>query len=290
MILRTFSTVGLWLALSVAVAFFGLPAGVWLLAICVTLAERELLRMLHQTQRKPWDLLVLTTAPVLILCGYYGPLLPSSPSPLEAGATVFMLVAGAAALPAIRQYPTVPLDRTYLPTLFCLILVPFPLLFFVAIAALPSPAWEQFANLENGLGGLFLALWVVVAAKFNDVMALLIGSLIGRHPLAPNVSPKKTWEGFFGGLIGAALFGALFVFFFKRYFPPVFTPLLAALGAIPVALAGTVSDLLESVLKREAGRKDSGGLIPGIGGFFDLLDSLTMAAPVGYVVLRLILA
>ena len=88
-----------------------------------------------------------------------------------------------------------------------------------------------------------------------------------------------------GGVLMAMLVGALFAHFARAHLPAAFTPAHAALVAIPIACLAIVSDLVESVIKRRASLKDSGGLIPGIGGIFDMSDSLILAAPVGYFLL-----
>ena len=112
----------------------------------------------------------------------------------------------------------------------------------------------------------------------NDTMAYIVGSLIGRTPLS-KISPKKTWEGTIGGMILAALVIGWLAANFDTIavFDQSFTwwTLLAAVAAI----IGTVGDLLESKLKRMAGVKDSGSLMPGHGGFLDRFDSLLLATP-----------
>ena len=88
----------------------------------------------------------------------------------------------------------------------------------------------------------------------------------------------------------SAALGAGIVYFCRdhHYFPATFTPLLAAAVAVPIAAIGIVSDLVESVIKRRANTKDSGATIPGIGGIFDLSDSLILTAPVGFLVFSLL--
>jgi phosphatidate cytidylyltransferase len=136
-------------------------------------------------------------------------------------------------------------------------------------------------------GRLVLCLWVVAVAKFCDVGALLTGLAIGRHPMAPHISPRKTWEGAAGGIVVATGVGALVARLGRGVMPAAFTPAHAALISVPLAAIAIVSDLLESVIKRRADIKDSGGGVPGIGGIFDLSDSLILAAPVGYFLLGL---
>ena len=107
----------------------------------------------------------------------------------------------------------------------------------------------------------------------------------GRHAMAPGISPKKTWEGACGGVVVAMGVGALVFWLGGPVLPDEMTPLRGALLAAPLAAVAIVSDLIESVIKRRASLKDSGGGVPGIGGIFDLTDSLILAAPVGYFLL-----
>src|SRR5690606_9632075 len=164
-------------------------------------------------------------------------------------------------------------------TLFGLIYVPFMLQFLVRILLVDTP----HANT-----GLALALWLIAVSKFCDVGALLSGMLFGKHKMAPVISPKKTWEGAIGGLLTSAALGASIVYGFSQYFPASLTPALAAAVALPIAGLGIVSDLIESVIKRRADTKDSGATIPGIGGMFDLSDSLILTAPAGFLVFSLL--
>lgn len=125
---------------------------------------------------------------------------------------------------------------------------------------------------------IYFPLVVIGTMWVNDTMAYIVGSLIGRTPLS-KISPKKTWEGTIGGMILAALvIGWLAshydkVVVFDQSF--IWWTLLAAVAAI----IGTIGDLLESKLKRMAGVKDSGSLMPGHGGFLDRFDSLLLATP-----------
>jgi phosphatidate cytidylyltransferase len=108
------------------------------------------------------------------------------------------------------------------------------------------------------------------------------GRALGRRPLAPSISPKKTLEGAIGGLV----FGTMaFALGGRLAFPESSTWLLALVGA-SIAALGIVGDLFESLLKRSAGVKDSGTLIPGHGGVLDRIDSWLFAAPVYYVFVR----
>lgn len=130
------------------------------------------------------------------------------------------------------------------------------------------------------LGGQTEGFWLVLAFFLmiwgNDIFAYFGGKNFGKHPLAPTVSPKKTWEGFFFGFPGAAT-GFVIAFLTAGPFPLSVWSLLPLV--ITISVAGPVGDLVESRLKRTAGVKDSSGLLPGHGGLFDRFDSMIMSAP-----------
>jgi phosphatidate cytidylyltransferase len=131
--------------------------------------------------------------------------------------------------------------------------------------------------------GLAWTLLVVLATWIGDTAAYLIGRAFGRRKLAPLLSPNKTIEGSLGGLAGAAVVGALV---FVGFGLGVWW-LGAVVGAI-VGVAGQIGDLFESFLKRQAGVKDSGALIPGHGGVLDRIDALLFAFPAGFLVATLL--
>ncbi len=166
-------------------------------------------------------------------------------------------------------------------TLFGLVYVALMLQFLVRVLT-PQPG-----DIVSPDGRLLLCVWLIVVAKTCDTGALLTGLAIGRHPLAPQISPKKTWEGAIGGVASSVLVGAIGAWLASSQIAPCLTPTRAALVAVPVATVAIVSDLIESILKRNASIKDSGSSIPGIGGIFDVSDSLLLAAPVGYFLLGL---
>jgi phosphatidate cytidylyltransferase len=118
-----------------------------------------------------------------------------------------------------------------------------------------------------------LPLLVIFSIWINDTMAYIVGSFIGKTPLTP-ISPKKTWEGTIGGIILTILVITLVAVFTKRIEPAVHAGIMSALAAI----TGTYGDLFESKLKRMAGVKDSGNIMPGHGGFLDRFDSLLFAS------------
>ena len=114
----------------------------------------------------------------------------------------------------------------------------------------------------------------------SDTGGYVAGVLLGRHPMAPTVSPKKSWEGFAGSLLAAGTGGAIM---FATMFDAA--PLLGAVFGVAVVCTATLGDLGESMVKRDIGIKDMGTLLPGHGGVMDRLDSLLPTAPVAYVLL-----
>ena len=125
--------------------------------------------------------------------------------------------------------------------------------------------------------GRYAAFAVLLAIFADDTMAYFVGRFVGRHRLAPTLSPGKTWEGFVAGA-AAAIFVA-FVTLYKHDFLPGWRPV--ALGAV-VALAGAAGDLFESALKRDMGVKDSGRILAGHGGVLDRLDAPLFGAVAGF--------
>lgn len=134
--------------------------------------------------------------------------------------------------------------------------------------------------------GAFLLLWLLAVTKFTDMGAYITGSLIGRHKMIPHVSPAKTWEGFGGALFFAQLAGcglfAVFpaeLAFFGNWTHVVILGFLLAILAV-------IGDLAESIVKRALDAKDSGLMLPGIGGSLDLIDSVCFTAPALYFYLK----
>jgi phosphatidate cytidylyltransferase len=163
-------------------------------------------------------------------------------------------------------------------TLFGLMYVPWLLNFIQKI--------NFFPGLDGN--GKFYVLYFILVTKFSDSGAYAVGSLIGKHKMIPRISPGKTWEGFGGAIVVSTLASLLFVHFFQDKLLGMTWVHAVILGVI-LSVCAVVGDLIESLLKREAGLKDSGHFFPGIGGILDLLDSLLFNAPIMYLYLRHIL-
>jgi phosphatidate cytidylyltransferase len=166
-------------------------------------------------------------------------------------------------------------------TLFGLLYVPWLFSFVTKIVYLLPK------STDGHVAGHFYVLWLIVVTKFSDMGAYLTGSLIGKHPMVPHISPKKTWEGFVGALVFSAGGGcALLALLPKQLGLLSFTHALI-LGA-GLGFAAVIGDLAESIIKRSADVKDSGRLLPGIGGALDLIDSILFTAPLMFFYLRFV--
>ena len=134
-------------------------------------------------------------------------------------------------------------------------------------------------HIFGGRGAVLLLVFTIV---ISDTAQYYSGRTLGRHPLAPRLSPKKTIEGALGGFVAAPVF----LYFAGPYLVPVVTPvMIAPLGLVLVA-CGIAGDLFESMIKRAADLKDSSALIPGHGGVLDRIDALLFATPPFYMFLR----
>ena len=163
-------------------------------------------------------------------------------------------------------------------TIFGLMYVPWLLNFIQKI--------NFFPGLEGN--GKFYVLYFIVVTKFSDMGAYAVGSLIGKHKMIPRISPGKTWEGFGGAIVVSTGASLTFAHFSAGHLHGMNTLHAIVLGVV-LSSTAVIGDLIESLFKREAGVKDSGGFFPGIGGILDLLDSLLFNAPIMYLYLRHIL-
>ncbi|MEP2641551.1 phosphatidate cytidylyltransferase [Roseobacter sp.] len=122
--------------------------------------------------------------------------------------------------------------------------------------------------------GVLLIAFLIVVVQLSDVLQYVWGKLLGRHKIAPRLSPSKTVEGFVGGVVSATVIGA------SLYWITPFTPVQAGMMAFVIALMGFFGGLVMSAIKRDRGVKDWGHTIAGHGGFIDRLDSVVFSAPI----------
>jgi phosphatidate cytidylyltransferase len=207
----------------------------------------------------------LTTA---IRFGEFGGI--TQPAPLEwllhrfiprAEDGIFLFVIGIAALTLATKRPIVEALPSAGISASGLLLVAFPLTYAIRLHAL-------------GREGPRLLLFTLCVIWASDTVAYFVGRAVGKHPFAPHLSPKKTWEGAVAGFASCIAVAIAFVHFLS-------IPVTMLLGAAAIGnLAGQAGDLVESAYKRSAGVKDSGALLPGHGGILDRIDALILAIPV----------
>ena len=137
----------------------------------------------------------------------------------------------------------------------------------------------ELRGLGNGRSWVFLVLFATFG---SDSAAFFIGRAIGKHKLAPTISPNKTWEGAIGGLLGAVIISLLFLLPTPVQLSTSLTWWQTVILGLLISIFGQLGDLVESLLKRNVGVKDSGKLIPGHGGLLDRMDSIVFAVVVVY--------
>ena len=160
--------------------------------------------------------------------------------------------------------------------------------FFISFAVLPLHAAGGATPLGLWPGGtvphgaLQVAVMLLLVVS-NDTFGYLVGASLGKHPMAPKISPKKSWEGFAGSIGGAMLIGILACLFVLDQ--PWWVGVVLAVGLVAASTAG---DLAESMVKRELGIKDMSSILPGHGGVMDRLDSIVFASPAAFILYGLV--
>lgn len=272
---RALSSLVLWTIVLSTLWLFRTGGAVAIASLIAALTLVELYRLLDAAGDAPFGGLGAVFGALIVAAPWierrYGP----SSAPLFALAAVVFAIRILGERPAEKRVPALA------STLFGLVYVGATLQYLVrTMTPLPN-------DVLSPDGRLILGLWIVAVAKFSDVGGLLAGLAAGRHALAPAISPKKTWEGAIGAVLMGMAVGALVAWLGRGALGAFLSPARAAVIAAPVAVVAIVSDLVESVIKRRSDAKDSGGIIPGIGGMLDLSDSLLLAAPVAYFLLGL---
>ena len=271
---RLFSTLSLSAILISVLWILGIFGIIIIVALLAFLTQYEFYQLLERAGLKPWRRLGLACGLLITLgAGLTCLVMPSGASGILLFLSLFVLSGTLLIQPLNLQTL-----KGFMGTLAGLLYVPFMLQFYILLA-------KDFQRDEQPIHGLFIFFWLILIAKLTDVGGLLIGQYFGRTRLLPAVSPRKTREGALSGIVLAVVSGMLLVIFFRPYFPDGFSPLLAGFFAALIALASIASDLFASFIKRQAKVKDSGTLIPGIGGVLDLTDSLLLSAPLGYLLL-----
>jgi phosphatidate cytidylyltransferase len=267
------------------------PLGDWILLLALScLGQLEFYELLHKSGIPNFWVIGLISGVALISATFFA-LGPEAGSVANAyrWENIVLLVSVMAVF--IRQFPqkynTTPI-QTIACTLFGILYVPFMLNFITRLAFTWNVVTSRVVVDECGR---LLILYLIIVVKCTDIGAYTVGRLFGRHKLCPRISPGKTIEGFFGGIAFALAASLLFCHFTGYQFGCELTLRLrdAIILGVLLAVAGTVGDLFESLMKRAANTKDSSTVIPGMGGVLDVIDSLLFGAPVLYAYMKVIL-
>ena len=286
----------------VAVAVVGIPlglvvlymGGIWLgvlLALVAAGAAWELYKMAAERGTKPFAIAGCVIAAMFVLMA------TAVPSPYQAAPRIMLvlmvslLLLGALAIWR-RGVQGGPLNAVAV-TLFGALLTGGTLAYAIYLRAMQWPPLTLADRAEEALlhtthpatpwsGPAFVG-FPLILTWISDTFAYFGGRMWGETKLIPSVSPGKTVAGAVSGVVGTTLIGALYAYVvFNRWLSIPITPLEGAIGGALVSVVAQVGDLSESLLKREAGVKDSGALLPGHGGVFDRFDSLLFVFPVAY--------
>ena len=269
MIQRALVTAVLWAIVLLSLVYFGAIAVLFLLLLISVGSQSELYKLLDKAGYPSFNAWGIGMGILLLVGAHYAPDLP-----ILSLAVLSLAVLACCILALFEIDRRIALVRL-LSTLFGVLYIPFLLQFLILLAN---------ADFTQS-GGLLLALWTVVVAKFTDVGGLIIGSAIGKHKLFKRISPGKTWEGTVGGIALAVGVSLLFILVLRDHLPVDFTFVTATLIALPVSALSIVSDLSASLIKRVCGAKDSATWIPGIGGVLDLADSILLSSPLSYLII-----
>jgi phosphatidate cytidylyltransferase len=270
LIVRTISGVVL-LGIVLGAAYGGKYAYSCFLLVVLLVGMWEFYNIAAATGAKPHRTLGLAAGIVLFITSFF--LFDGFISDMRSSESVDMLIGGILYFSVLIPLCFVvelfhdsetPL-RNVATTIMGIFYVAYPMALMLFIPILITGEWQP----ESFLFYLFIV-WG------NDVFAYLTGITIGKHKMAPRISPKKSWEGFAGGIVGAMAMGALGSYVVGGH-------LGMWLGlAVVVAITSVFGDFVESMFKREAGVKDSGKIIPGHGGILDRFDALLISSPFAF--------
>lgn len=279
---RGLSSVAMW-SLLLGVLLSGQPVAYFLLTAGFGLAGLwEFYGMLDHDKRPNFKIFGMLCAAVFFVGSFYvlahHPGSPASSNFEVAILLVFLLGVFGRQL-FTRAAENIPPLETMAYTVFGLMYVPWLFNFISKLIYL-------IPQHDGKLQGQYYVLYLIAVSKFSDMGAYLTGSVIGKHKMVPHISPAKTWEGF-----GGALAFSLLASYGLRALMPVKLGLLRSTDLLALGLglsvAAVIGDLAESILKRSTGVKDSGHMLPGIGGVLDLIDSLLFTAPLLFFYLRI---
>src|ERR1700736_6756382 len=281
-IVRFVSTVVLW-TIALAIAFSGYEILFWLLISAFGLiALWEFYGMLDHVALPNFKITAMICGAIMLAGSfhYFSTIGPAGSYDFEVAVLLFFLLTVFGRQLFARLRHAEPL-QTMAYTLFGLLYVLWLFNFTTKILYLTPRSPRGVVT------GQFYVLYLIAVTKFSDMGAYLTGGAIGRHLMSPQLSAKKIWEDFFYGL-GLSLLCSLMLFKLIQADLSELTWTHATVLGLLLGVGEVIGDLAESIVKRSTGVKDSGGLLPGIGGALDLLDSLLFTAPLLFFYLRLV--
>ncbi|MES2981607.1 MAG: CDP-archaeol synthase [Verrucomicrobiota bacterium] len=269
---RGFSTLLLWAI--VAAIFISMQplAYVGLVAALIIISTLEYFKMLHVAGVKCFPRFGLFLA--LSYCGLASYFWLNGAKDIPPGLDAFYIFLAATGAFTLQL-------RYSIKGIEALLAVAVNLLGFVYIAYLFSFAGRISFGVDGAgtVPGAYVLLWLLAVTKFTDMGAYITGSLIGKHKMIPKVSPAKTWEGFAGALFFAQLAGCGLFWLMPDQLTALHSWKHVIILGFVLALLAVIGDLAESIVKRSLNAKDSGKMLPGIGGGLDLIDSICFTAP-----------
>ena len=282
-IVRFITTIALW-SVALVIAFSGYELAFYAL-ICVfgLIALWEFYGMLDHRSLPNFKVTGMICGTVMLVGSFYyfAKIGPAQSYDFETAVLLFFLLTVFARQMFARLRHYEPL-QTMAYTLFGLLYVLWLFNFITKIV------YVMPRSSSGAVTGQFYVLYLIAVTKFSDMGAYLTGSVVGRHLMIPHISAKKTWEGFFGALVFALLCSLALFKLMPGHLSALSWTHATILGLL-LGFAAVIGDLAESIIKRSTGVKDSGNLLPGIGGALDLLDSLLFTAPLLFFYLRLVI-
>ena len=280
---RLSSTVALW-AIALWIIFSRFEPAIFLLIATIGMvALWEFYRMLDHKKLPNFKIIGMLSGAIFLLGSFYyfRKVGPGRSYDFEMLVLLCFLMTMFARQMFQRTRDPMPLE-TMAYTLFGLLYVLWLFNFVLKIVYVPP------LSANGQVMGQFYVLYLIVVTKFSDMGAYLTGSLIGKHPLVPHISPKKTWEGFFGALVFSIGGSVGMLLLMPGHLSLLHMRDALILGA-GLGFAAIIGDLAESIIKRSCDVKDSGSMLPGIGGALDLIDSLLFTAPLLFFYLRVVI-
>lgn len=275
---RIINFLWLWLVIIAISIFMKIEVVIWIFALAAIATQYECYSLLEKAGFQANRFLGTILGLFILLMAYYYPELVINGFHIDDG-IIIMFVIMVCLIDSLFTKHSEHRVKRMMTTLLGILYVPYLLHYLILI----------IPEVDNVHHSKALGFWVIFIIKMSDVGGLLTGKFFGKRKLAAHISPQKTWEGAAGSLLFTAFAGGIIVWILGDLFPENFTVVKACLMAIVITPFAVLGDLVQSVIKRQANVKDSNKLVSGIGGIFDMTDSLILSIPVAYILIKLML-